>query len=138
MILGYEKTNNPKDGYKLKEISTNINKVPKYLPGIVTSLEGAFKNNQNEKIDGIEHWDTSKVKNMYQTFFGANKFNTDISKWKTSSVTDMRCMFAYTNSFNKDLSEWNVEKTFLSLGFAKGSSYENNRALWPHFKNNNR
>ncbi|WFQ93722.1 BspA family leucine-rich repeat surface protein [Mycoplasma feriruminatoris] len=134
LILGYEKTNNPKDGYKLKEIPSHINKVPKELPSIVTSLESAFKNNQNEKIDGIEYWDTSRVKNMYQTFFGASKFNTDISKWKTSSVIDMSYMFAYTNSFNRDLSEWNVDKTFPPVGFAKGSSFENNIGLWPHFK----
>ncbi|QVK02979.1 BspA family leucine-rich repeat surface protein [Mycoplasma mycoides] len=135
LVFGFEKTQNPKDGYKLKQIPTNVNKVPGVLPQKVTSLEGAFKNNENENIDGIENWDTSKIKNMYQTFYGAKNFNGDISKWKTDQVEDMNYMFYDANAFTRDLSGWKVPKSFSPTAFAKYSGLENQTKLWPKFKN---
>ncbi|WP_434324458.1 BspA family leucine-rich repeat surface protein [Mycoplasma capricolum] len=135
LFLGYEKSKDPKDGYKLKEIPTNINKVPSKLPKLITSLESAFKNNKNERIEGIETWDTSNIKNMYQTFFGAENFNGNITQWKTDKVENMGYMFAYTKSFNKDLSSWNVTKTPFQTNFAYSSSFEGKKQLWPPFRN---
>ncbi|UKS54338.1 BspA family leucine-rich repeat surface protein [Mycoplasma feriruminatoris] len=136
LLLGFskEKKNN-KEEYKLKEIPTNVNKVPKWIPTKVTSLEGAFKNNVNEIIDGIESWNTSNIKNMYQTFFGAKKFNTDISKWKTSKVENMNYMFAFAESFSKNLSKWDVKKTPYQSNFGRYSGFENQKDLWPPFIN---
>ncbi|SRX58543.1 lipoprotein [Mycoplasma mycoides subsp. capri] len=68
LVLGFEKSKNEKDGIKLKQIPKNVKKVPKTLPKNITSLESAFKDNENENIDGIENWDTSHIVNMYQTF----------------------------------------------------------------------
>ncbi|WFQ96210.1 BspA family leucine-rich repeat surface protein [Mycoplasma feriruminatoris] len=135
LILGYEKAKNPKDGIKLKQIPANVNKVPNFLPKNVTSLESAFKDNENEKISGIEFWDTSNVKNMYQTFFGAKQFNQDISKWNTDNVDDMNYMFAYANSFNQDLSKWKAPKSPYTTGFANDAGFKDNKSLWPQFKN---
>ncbi|QVK03795.1 BspA family leucine-rich repeat surface protein [Mycoplasma mycoides] len=137
LVFGFEKTQNPKDGYKLKQIPTNVNKVPGVLPQKVTSLEGAFKNNENENIDGIENWDTSHIVNMYQTFFGAKKFNGDISKWNTSNVKNFDYMFSWTELFNRDLSKWDVSKDPFQVNFAKNSTFENNKNLWPNFSNKN-
>jgi len=41
-------------------------------------------------------------------FYGAAKFNQDISKWDVSKVTDMQSMFNFATSFNIDLSHWNL------------------------------
>ncbi|ADK69830.1 hypothetical protein V2P57_01250 [Mycoplasma mycoides subsp. mycoides] len=56
---------NPKYGLKLKQIPKNVKKVPSFLLKEIISLESAFKDNGNAKIDGIEYWDTSHIKNMY-------------------------------------------------------------------------
>nr|VZS00680.1 hypothetical protein MF5582_00720 [Mycoplasma feriruminatoris] len=138
LLLGFTKEHNgKKEVYKLKSIPTNVNKVPKSLPHKVTSLESAFKNNINENIDGIEFWDTSRITSMYQTFFGAKKFNGDITKWKTENVTNFDYMLSGADSFNRDLSNWNVSKDPFQVGFAKYSDFDNNRNFWPPFKNKN-
>ncbi|CBW53934.1 Conserved hypothetical protein, predicted lipoprotein, DUF285 family [Mycoplasma mycoides subsp. capri LC str. 95010] len=139
LFLGFTKENKGrKEVYKLKQIPTNVNKVPKWLPQKVTSLESAFKNNENEKISGIEFWDTSKITNMYQTFFGASRFNQDISKWKTSNVDDFSYMFYGASAFKVDLKDWNISKGPFPVQFAKNSGFEKQKDLWPRFKNNDR
>jgi len=44
------------------------------------------------------------VTNMYAMFFGAYKFNQDISGWNVSKVTSMRSMFNQASSFNQNIS----------------------------------
>ncbi|KKW61789.1 BspA family leucine-rich repeat surface protein [Mycoplasma capricolum] len=131
LVLGYEKE---KDGYKLKQIPKHIKKVPPFLPKFITNLEKSFQFNQNEKIIGIEKWDTKKVKNMFQMFFGAENFNYDISNWDTSNVENMNYMFSGAKNFKQDLSKWKVEKTPFQINFAKDSGFENDKNLWPPFK----
>ncbi|WFQ92034.1 BspA family leucine-rich repeat surface protein [Mycoplasma feriruminatoris] len=135
LVLGYTKEGNK--GYKLNQIPENINKVPNKLPKLITSLEGAFKNNNNAVINGLENWDTTNVKNMYQTFFGAKNFNQDISNWNTDNVDNMSYMFAYAGSFNKDLSKWKATKSPFPTGFANESGFKDNKKLWPQFRNKN-
>ncbi|WP_434329164.1 BspA family leucine-rich repeat surface protein [Mycoplasma capricolum] len=132
LILGYTKEG--KNGYKLNPLPENINKVPSKLPKLITSLESAFKNNKNERIEGIETWDTSNIKNMYQTFFGTSNFNGDITKWNTENVDDMRYMFSFAGSFDRDLSNWKINPRNLSIGFANGSTFDKKKNLWPPFK----
>lgn len=93
-----------KDEFRIITFPKTIKKVPNKLPSIITSLEEAFKNNQNEKIEGIEDWDTSNITSMSNTFHNANSFNQDISNWKTNKVTTMRAMFYFANKFNHDIS----------------------------------
>nr|WP_307919084.1 BspA family leucine-rich repeat surface protein [Mycoplasmopsis bovis] len=38
-------------------------------------------------------WNVSKVTNMYEMLFGANKFNQDLNEWNVSNVTNMERMF---------------------------------------------
>ncbi|WP_434337913.1 BspA family leucine-rich repeat surface protein [Mycoplasma capricolum] len=135
LTLGYEKASNINDGIKLKHIPKTVKKVPKTLPKKITSLEGAFKDNENSTIDGIEYWDTSLIRNMYQTFYGAVKFNGDITKWRTDNVKNFDYMLAETKSFNQPLNSWNVSKSGFQFGFAKNSTFENQKDLWPPFPN---
>ncbi|QVJ96523.1 BspA family leucine-rich repeat surface protein [Mycoplasma mycoides subsp. capri] len=138
LILGYEKSmKNNKVEYTLKQIPTNVNKVPKTLPKNITSLESTFKNNVNQNIEGIEFWDTSNVNNMYQTFYGAKNFNQNISSWNTDKVENMSYMFAYANSFKQDLSKWKATKSPFPTGFANDAGFKDNKTLWPQFKNKN-
>ncbi|WFQ96211.1 BspA family leucine-rich repeat surface protein [Mycoplasma feriruminatoris] len=140
LLLGFTKETDKKgnEKYRLKQIPKHINKVPKSLPSKVTSLEKAFENNENENIEGIEFWDTSRIISMYQTFLNAKNFNGDITKWKTGNVKDFDYMLSGTNSFNRDLSKWNVSKSPFQVAFAKNSNFDNNRNFWPHFNNKNK
>ncbi|WP_434325285.1 BspA family leucine-rich repeat surface protein [Mycoplasma capricolum] len=133
--LGYEKTTNSKDGIKLKQIPKNVKKVPSFLPKMITSLESAFKGNLNKTIEGIESWDTSNVKSLYQTFFDANNFNGDITKWQTHNVEDFNYMLSGANSFDRNLSKWKVNKRPFQVGFAKNSTFDNKKNFWPPFNN---
>ncbi|EXU60331.1 BspA family leucine-rich repeat surface protein [Mycoplasma mycoides] len=137
LILGYEKSTNPKYGLKLKQIPKNVKKVPSFLLKEITSLESAFKDNENANIDGIEYWDTSHIKNMYQTFFGAKNFNGDITRWKTDNVSNFDYMFFGASAFDKDLSNWNVLKDPFPVSFDKYSGFESKKELLPKFKNKN-
>ena len=53
---------------------------------------------------------TSNVLSMASMFFGAVKFNSDISNWDVSNVTNMGWMFNRAESFNIDISHWNTSK----------------------------
>ncbi|SRX58544.1 BspA family leucine-rich repeat surface protein [Mycoplasma mycoides subsp. capri] len=44
-------------------------------------------------------------------------------------------MFYDASAFEKDLSNWNVSKDPFQVNFAKYSSFENKKNLWPKFKN---
>nr|VZR98283.1 hypothetical protein MF5295_00706 [Mycoplasma feriruminatoris] len=135
LILGYTKSmKGKKTEFVLKQIPKNINKVPNSLPRNITSLEGTFKDNINETIDGIENWDTSRITNMNKTFYGATKFNGDITKWITNNVEDMSYMFFNAEGFKRDLSRWSVPKSFYSNTFDKYSGIKDKKEWKPQFK----
>ncbi|RZL07052.1 MAG: BspA family leucine-rich repeat surface protein, partial [Pedobacter sp.] len=52
------------------------------------------------------NWD--EITTMSDMFFGATKFNGNISSWNTSKVTNMRSMFRGATAFNQDISSWNT------------------------------
>ncbi|WP_434328777.1 BspA family leucine-rich repeat surface protein [Mycoplasma capricolum subsp. capricolum] len=60
--------------------------VPRVLPYFITNLSNAFESNENKKIEGIQHWNTSKVTNMNYMFANAKKFNQNLSKWNVKKV----------------------------------------------------
>ncbi|WP_434337701.1 BspA family leucine-rich repeat surface protein [Mycoplasma capricolum] len=84
---------NDKDEIQIEQFLPATKKVPKVLPKEITSLRSAFKDNENEFIEGIQYWDTSKVENMRYMFKGATSFDQPIGNWNTSNVTDMSWMF---------------------------------------------
>ncbi|WFQ95384.1 BspA family leucine-rich repeat surface protein [Mycoplasma feriruminatoris] len=138
LILGYTKSViGRKTEFVLKQIPKNVKKVPKSLPNKITSIEGAFKDNENVTIEGIENWDTSRVTNMNKAFHGAKRFNGDITNWKTDNVDDVNYMFFSAESFNRNLSKWKLPKTFYSNTFDKYSGIQDKKELFPQFKKTN-
>ncbi|MBY7704478.1 hypothetical protein JIY74_30095 [Vibrio harveyi] len=51
--IGYF-TNN-KGEVQIEQFPETVKKVPSELPKFITSLEGAFMDNKNTEIDGIQH-----------------------------------------------------------------------------------
>ncbi|WBX36094.1 BspA family leucine-rich repeat surface protein [Mycoplasma capricolum] len=99
-----------KDGtVQIEQFKENTTEVPDYLPPFITSLSGAFWHLESSSVKNLDKWDTSKVTNMGNMFFGAYNFNQDISYWNTSNVTNMRGMFTLATSFNQDISTREVE-----------------------------
>lgn len=96
---------------------------------MTSTFEGAFSFNQD-----LTNWNTSNVtgfsrmfanaisfnngdrpmsdfvyvnaENIEHMFFGADKFNQDVSRWDTTNVTNMKGTFRNAKSFNQDLSTW--------------------------------
>ncbi|CBV67603.1 Putative uncharacterized protein [Mycoplasma leachii 99/014/6] len=101
---------NDKDEIQIEQFKPTTKKVPSVLPKEITSLAQAFKDNQNESIDGIQYWNISNVTDMYSMFFNASSFNQDISNWDTSNVTDMDEMFCFAESFNQPIGKWETSK----------------------------
>ncbi|QVK09725.1 BspA family leucine-rich repeat surface protein [Mycoplasma mycoides subsp. capri] len=92
----------------IEKFPETVHKVPETLPKHITSLGNAFNRNINTKIDGIESWDTSNIKDMTFMFSYAKKFNQSIDNWNTSNVINMSRMFLGAESFNQDISNWDV------------------------------
>ena len=67
-------------------------------------------------------WDTAKVTNLNNMFFGAASFNRDISGWNTSKATAMLAMFAGAEAFDGDISGWNVASVANMKEMFKGAS----------------
>jgi surface protein len=55
-------------------------------------------------------WDTSLVNNMGSMFYLATAFNQDISSWNTAAVTNMRFMFNEATAFKQDISSWKLSR----------------------------
>ncbi|KNG79542.1 BspA family leucine-rich repeat surface protein, partial [Mycoplasma sp. HU2014] len=91
------------DNIENRENAKNIKKVPDKLNPKIESLAFLFYSNINEKIEGIEKWDTSNITNMFRMFEGAENFNQDISGWNTSKVRNMSAMFLNTFDFNQNI-----------------------------------
>ncbi|QVK02553.1 BspA family leucine-rich repeat surface protein [Mycoplasma mycoides] len=106
--IGYFKNNYGQ--WQIQPIPSYVKKVPEKLPGFITNLKGAFKDNVNTEIIGLEKWDTSNVTNMIDMFKDAKNFNQDISSLDTSRVVDMGRMFSGAESFNQDISNWDVSR----------------------------
>ena len=71
----------------------------------------------------ISTWNTSKVTDMSNLFYGKSKFNDNISAWDTSNVTNMSCMFT-ASAFNQPLNNWRVDNvTDMSSMFSQASSF---------------
>ncbi|CBV67602.1 BspA family leucine-rich repeat surface protein [Mycoplasma leachii] len=104
--IGYFR--NYKGEIQIEKFPETVKKVPKVLPKQITSLSGAFDENLNAEIDGIQHWNTSNVTDMSHMFSEAIKFNENLSNWNTSNVRDMSGMFFEAKSFNQDISNWDT------------------------------
>ncbi|AJM72048.1 BspA family leucine-rich repeat surface protein [Mycoplasma yeatsii] len=95
--------------WRVKNFANTIKKVPISLPRRITSLKAAFQFNENEKIEGIQHWSTSNIVNMELLFAHTEKFNQDLNTWDVSNVKNMQDMFHEAKIFNGDISNWNTK-----------------------------
>ncbi|KNG79581.1 BspA family leucine-rich repeat surface protein [Mycoplasma sp. HU2014] len=97
------------DTWRVKNFDNTIRKVPINLPRRITSLKAAFQHNENDHIEGIEHWSTSNIVNMELLFAHTKKFNQDLNTWDVSNVKNMQDMFHDAKAFNGDISNWNTK-----------------------------
>lgn len=74
----------------------------------ITDMSGLFKDIWLSEFDGIETWDTSKVKDMSHMFSGAKNFNQPLNSWNVGNVRLMMYMFNGATSFNQSLDKWDV------------------------------
>ena len=91
---------------KTEEITKVEFKQDVWFPNVANSLFNDFKS----QIIFPSNQYTSNVTAMASMFFGAVKFNSDISNWDVSNVTNMGWMFNRAESFNIDISHWNTSK----------------------------
>lgn len=76
-------------------------------------------------VNKLTEWDVSNIKNMYNAFSYASKFNGDLSSWDVSSVTNMEYMFGDAYLFNGNLSKWDVSSVTTFNGmFSWANSFE--------------
>ncbi|WBX36397.1 BspA family leucine-rich repeat surface protein [Mycoplasma capricolum] len=102
---------NWKGEIQIEQFKPTTKKVPSVLPKEIISLRRAFQGNKNKSIDGIQHWDTSNIRDMSSMFYQATNFNQPIGNWDTSNVTDMRWMFAGATNFNQDISTKKITRS---------------------------
>jgi surface protein len=97
-----------------------------------TNLFRAFKDCTNIGSSGnMNGWDTSKVTNMSEMFYGASSFNMPIGNWDVSSVTDMSYMFSGASLFNQPIGGWNVSSvTNMERMFYEASSFNQLIGTW--------
>ncbi|MBT1326628.1 BspA family leucine-rich repeat surface protein [Mycoplasma bovis] len=125
--IGYSKVA-LKNIITIAKMPKNTVEVSKHLPLKIKSLEYAFLELNSDQVLNLDKWDVSNVINMSSMFFGASKFNQDISKWKTENVTNMLSLFSGAEKFNKPLNLWNVSKVTQMSGMFQ-DAYEFNQDL---------
>ncbi|UWD35206.1 BspA family leucine-rich repeat surface protein [Mycoplasma cottewii] len=97
------------DTWRVKNFANTIKKVPINLPIRITNLKAAFQHNENDHIEGIQHWSTSNIVNMELLFAHTKKFNQDLNTWDVSNVKNMQDMFHDAKVFNGNISNWNTK-----------------------------
>ena len=64
-------------------------------------------------------------------FFGALKFNADISQWNVENCRSMNGMFGDTRRFNQDISKWNTTNVkFMKLMFENAIAFQKDLSSW--------
>ncbi|GHP09450.1 hypothetical protein PPROV_000818500 [Pycnococcus provasolii] len=102
----------------------------------VTDMSNMFYGARSFNQD-ISWWYTSKVTDMSNMFNGATSFDQDISRWYTSKVTDMSNMFNGATDFGKDISGWDTSKvTDMSNMFTGATYFNNNQKITASCENN--
>ena len=81
----------------------------------------------------ISKWDTSSVINMEYMFGRAQRFNGDLSSWDVSNVRTMQTMFYYAMRFNSDIGQWdvsNVENMYGMVSCCWGDRESGRMRVW--------
>lgn len=97
---------------------------------LLTDLSGVFRKSTRKNFDGIEKWDTSKVKMMYKMFEDSH-FNYDISGWDVSNVYNFVDMFAGCKDFNQNISKWDISSgKYFTTMFYDCKKFNQNLSRW--------
>ncbi|KAB6718394.1 BspA family leucine-rich repeat surface protein [Mycoplasmopsis agalactiae] len=124
--LGYFKD---RGTIKLTGSPHNTSKVPSKLPLKVDSLYLSFYNLKSSKVDNIDNWDTSNIKNAEQAFYYAQNFNQDLSRWKVTNINNMKQMFSNAKSYSYSLDGWKIKS-----GVNTNKIFENAPKMKQHFE----
>jgi len=73
-------------------------------------LSYCFYNSICSQFGNIGNWNTSKVVNMNNMFYGAINFNQPIDTWNTSKVLNTSNMFYEAINFNQPIGSWDTSK----------------------------
>ncbi|AGJ90797.1 BspA family leucine-rich repeat surface protein [Mycoplasma putrefaciens] len=116
---------------QIDKMPATIKKVPDYLPWQISSLFEAFEGNVNEKISGLEKWNTYYITDMQSTFKNTLKFNGDIRHWNTSNVRIMKGTFSFAYKFNQPIGNWDVANVItMSEMFYRAKSFNQDLSRW--------
>ena len=89
----------------------------------VEDMRGMF---YKSKFNGdLSSWDVRKVKDM-DSMFMYSLFNQDISKWNVSNVLNFKDMFYGAEKFNQNLSNWKINPEAKSRGIFRNCPIKDN------------
>lgn len=121
-ISGWD-VSNVKDMEYMFEDSNFNGDISKWDVSNVKNMHGMF---YKSKFNGdISSWDVSKVKSM-DGMFMFSLFNQDISKWNVSNVLNFKDMFYGAEKFNQNLSNWKINPESKSRGIFRNCPIKDN------------
>ncbi|WP_299266467.1 BspA family leucine-rich repeat surface protein [uncultured Psychrosphaera sp.] len=95
------------------------------------NMAQAFHSASNMNINATDTPDLSQVTNMYDMFYNATSFNSDISQWNVSNITNMERMFYGADTFNQNISEWDVSSvTSMERMFSNAYAFNQYISQW--------
>ncbi len=109
------------------------------LESLPTQGTPRFKNNRMKAVfygaskfnQDISFWDTSNITVMSGMFYDAASFNQPLNSWNVSNVTDMHAMFYSAKSFNQPLNNWDTSSvTDMSGMFAVAEAFNQPLDNW--------
>ena len=110
-------------------INLELNTTNSPILNDVTNMSGMFWGAEKFNQD-ISDWNVSNITDMSKMFIAAKEFNQDISNWDVSSVTNMKDMFHNARKFNQDLSSRDVSSVKNMSGMFCCSSDFNSSLNW--------
>jgi len=102
-----------------------------------TNMKSMFKNVKAKSIKGLNGFNTSKVTDMSQMFFGSHLTSLDLHTFNTSNVTNMSEMFRWSDALTSiNFSGWNTGKV-TDMSYMFGSCSALNNINVSHFNTSN-
>ncbi|MDD2537711.1 MAG: BspA family leucine-rich repeat surface protein, partial [Candidatus Absconditabacteria bacterium] len=107
--------------YGASNLAVLATDTPQFNTVSTVSFNQMFRGTTN-LTGNFNHWDTSKVTDMYALFAEATNFNQPIENWDTSKVTTMNSLFYQASNFNQPLSGWDTSSVIDVWGMFYGAS----------------
>ena len=82
-------------------------------------------------LDGVSAWNMSSAVNVSGMFYGASRFNSDLTDWDTSSVQDASFLFREAHAFDGNISTWNTSSLTTTEGMFRDSyEFDGDLSAW--------